>query len=296
MLLSMTGYGEARFQSDSLSVGIEVRAVNNRFLKVSLRASEPFHLLESEVEKVVRRNVRRGTIQVHLTCQRQHRPQDFQINQTALESYLKQLREISQKMGLLESDESLLPSLLTLPGVVAEPANSDLDLTQEWPVVERVLSNALDRLQVMRREEGKAMARELLAYQQSMRKELDKIEARTVEAVKGHRDRLLERVRTLLAESDAGVGPNDLIKEVSIIAERSDIAEEVVRLASHLEQFRDVVNEPESSGRKLEFLTQEMIRESNTIGSKASDVAISRNVVEIKGSLEKIRELIQNVE
>ena len=110
------------------------------------------------------------------------------------------------------------------------------------------------------------------------------------------RDRLLERVRDLLADLDVQIDRSDLIKEVSIFAERSDIAEEVVRLASHLDQFQEIVNEPESAGRKLEFLTQEMFRETNTIGSKASDVEISRHVVEIKGALEKIRELVQNVE
>jgi uncharacterized protein (TIGR00255 family) len=106
----------------------------------------------------------------------------------------------------------------------------------------------------------------------------------------------LERVRGLLTELDVQIDRTDLIKEVSVFAERSDIAEEVVRLASHLEQFQDVVNEPESAGRKLEFLTQEMFREANTIGSKASDVGISRHVVEIKAALERVRELVQNVE
>ena len=111
-----------------------------------------------------------------------------------------------------------------------------------------------------------------------------------------YRDRLLERVRSLVAELDVQIDRSDLIKEVAIFAERSDIAEEVVRLASHLDQFQEIMNEPESAGRKLEFLTQEMFREANTIGSKASDVAISREVVEIKGLLERIRELVQNVE
>ena len=110
------------------------------------------------------------------------------------------------------------------------------------------------------------------------------------------RDRLHERVRTLLAELDVKMDRNDLIREVSIFAERSDIAEEVVRLGAHLDHFQEIMKDPESPGRKLEFLTQEMLRETNTIGSKASDVEISREVVEIKGTLEKIRELVQNVE
>ena len=125
---------------------------------------------------------------------------------------------------------------------------------------------------------------------------LGRIRGRIPQVAAAYRERLFERVKTALGELDVKIDRSDLIKEVAIFTERSDIAEEVVRLASHLDQFQDILNEPESSGRKLEFLTQEMFRETNTIGSKASDVEISREVVEIKGTLEKIRELVQNVE
>ena len=140
------------------------------------------------------------------------------------------------------------------------------------------------------------MARELLALRDHIGAELAQVRARAPQVSVAFRDRLLERVRGLLAELDVQIDRTDLIKEVSVFAERSDIAEEVVRLASHLEQFQEVVNEPESAGRKLEFLTQEMFREANTIGSKASDVDISRHVVEIKADLERVRELMQSVE
>ena len=140
------------------------------------------------------------------------------------------------------------------------------------------------------------MAHELLQLRDQIGRELAQIRQRAPTVAEAYRDRLHERVRNLLAELDVEIDRSDLIKEVSIFAERSDIAEEVVRLASHLDQFQEVMNEPESPGRKLEFLTQEMFREANTIGSKAGDVEISRRVVEIKGTLEKIRELIQNVE
>ena len=140
------------------------------------------------------------------------------------------------------------------------------------------------------------MAQELLSLRDHIAAELASIRGRAPRVAVLFRDRLLERVRGLLTAVDVQIDQSDLIKEVSIFAERSDIAEEVVRLASHLEQFQEVIHEPESAGRKLEFLTQEMFREANTIGSKASDVEISRHVVEIKGTLEKIRELVQNVE
>ena len=125
---------------------------------------------------------------------------------------------------------------------------------------------------------------------------LEKIRDRGPQIAVAFRDRLLDRVRTLLGELDVEIDRDNLIREVSIFAERSDIAEEVVRLATHLDHFQEIMKEPESPGRKLEFLTQEMFREANTIGSKASDVDISREVVEIKGTLEKVRELIQNIE
>jgi uncharacterized protein (TIGR00255 family) len=295
VLFSMTGYGEANFHSDALSVAIELRAVNNRYLKVTLRAAEPYNMLEPEFEKVVRRVIRRGTIQVHMRCQRQYAPQDFQINAVALRSYLSQLRNLGGEAGVGDGP-ALLGHVLALPGVVPEPATASFSLEEEWPVLERVLGQALKRMQAMRQEEGRAMAQDLLQQRDHIGRELAAIRERVPQVTQAYRDRLLERVRGLVAGLGIEIQAADLIKEVAIFAERADISEEIVRLASHLEQFQDVINEPESAGRKLEFLTQEMFREANTIGSKASDVEISRHVVEIKGTLEKIRELVQNVE
>ena len=278
-------------------MSIELRALNNRYLKVSVRAPDPYNLLESEFEKVVRRTVRRGTIQVNLRCDRQHTLQDFQINATALRSYLGQLRALEEDLGQERiGGNAWLAQVLALPGVVPEPGNSSFRWQEEWPLLERVLEEALTRLQAMRQEEGRAMAQEFLQYRDHIAAQLDQIRLRMPVVVVAYRDRLHERVRNLLAELDIEIDRSELIKEVSVFAERSDIAEEVVRLASHLDQFQEIMNEPESPGRKLEFLTQEMFREANTIGSKASDVEISRYVVEIKGTLEKIRELVQNVE
>jgi uncharacterized protein (TIGR00255 family) len=292
----MTGYGEARYQSDALTLAIELRALNNRYLKVSVRAAEPYHLLEPEFEKVIRRTVRRGTLQVHVRCERQHAPHDFRINATALRSYLGQLRSLSEEMGLPTPSAAILGPVLALPGVVPEPGDATPNLEEDWPTFERVLEEALGRLQAMRQEEGRAMAGELLQHRDDIGRQLEEIRQRAPTVAVAYRDRLHERVRSLLAELDVEIDRSDLIKEVSIFAERSDIAEEVVRLASHLDQFQEILKEQESPGRKLEFLTQEMFREANTIGSKASDVEISRRVVEIKGTLEKIRELVQNVE
>jgi uncharacterized protein (TIGR00255 family) len=292
----MTGYGEAHYQCDALTLAIELRALNNRYLKVSVRAAEPYNLLEPEFEKVLRRTLRRGTVQVQLRCERQFAPQDYRINATALRSYLAQLRGICEELGMRDRGDNLLPQVLALPGVVPEPGSLAFQHDEEWPLIERVLEEAIGRLQAMRLEEGRAMAQEFLQLRQTIADHLEQIRQLVPLVATTFRDRLFDRVRLLLSEHDVQIDRSDLIKEVSIFAERSDIAEEVVRLASHLDQFQEIMNEPESPGRKLEFLTQEMFREANTIGSKAGDVAISRHVVEIKGTLEKIRELVQNVE
>ncbi len=153
MLLSMTGYGEAHYQSDKLNLSLEVRALNNRYLKVSVRAPEPYNLLESEFEKVIRRSVRRGTLQVFLRLERQHAPQEYRINVTALRSYLSQLRTACADLGMRGSgadDGPLLAQVLALPGVVPEPGTFTFNAEEEWPLLEKVLEQALGRLQTMR--------------------------------------------------------------------------------------------------------------------------------------------------
>ena len=296
MLLSMTGYGEADYQSDALTLGIELRALNNRYLKVTVRAPEPYYLLEPEFEKVIRKVVKRGTVQVHLRCQRQFAASAYQINATALKSYLAQVKTAGDEAGVRLHSDSVLGHVLALPGVVPEPATAAFSMDDEWPAMERVLVQALERLQAMRQEEGRAMARELLSLRDAIGRHLEAIRVMSPGVTEAYRTRLLDRVRSLLDGADVRLDSADLIKEVAIFAERSDIAEEVVRLASHLGQFQEFMNDADGPGRKLEFVTQEMFREANTIGSKAGDVEISRQVVEIKGTLEKIRELIQNVE
>ncbi len=148
----------------------------------------------------------------------------------------------------------------------------------------------------MRRDEGKAMATDLTANCRNIASELKQIAARAPSVVDAYRSRLEERVRTTLEEHKLVLNPADLVREVAIYAERSDISEEIVRLESHLQQFDQLMATPESAGRRLEFLTQEMLREVNTIGSKSTDVEIARHVIEIKATIERLREMIQNVE
>ncbi len=158
------------------------------------------------------------------------------------------------------------------------------------------MSEAMENLKQMRREEGAAMAADLKTQAQTIAERLSKIEGRAPHVVDDYRQRLAERVSKSLGELNVVVEPADLVREVSLFAERSDIAEETVRLRSHLEQFSQLLTTDGSSGRKLEFLVQEMGRETNTIGSKSNDIEITRDVIEVKASLERIREQIQNVE
>lgn len=286
----MTGFGEARLQDDRWSVGVEVRTVNNRHLKMSAKISEPYGALEPELERLVRETVRRGTVQLLLRVERPRRSDDYRLNTVALASYRDQLNAL--ELGAPVN----MAALLVLPGVVEERRVDSADPHEDWPALAAVVGEALGKLQAARAEEGRVMAEELLALGRSVGTHLDRIEARGPEVVSAYQKRLTERVQGLLQGQPITIEPKDLIREVAILAERADVSEEIVRLRAHLAQYAEVIREPESAGRKLEFVVQEMGRETNTIGSKANDVEISRAVVEIKGLLEKIRELIQNVE
>ncbi len=288
----MTGYGEARLQTDSWTASVEVRTVNNRHLKLSARISDPYGALEPELERLVREHIRRGTVQLNLRVERPRRAEDYRLNVVALRSYRDQLAALSES----GSEPVSLSQLLALPGVVEERRRDQDDPHEDWPKLAEAVTQALLAHQKSRAEEGRAMGEELLSLGRVISEHLEKIAAMGTEIVSAYAKRLHDRVQNLITEKGIALEPKDLIREVAIFAERSDIAEEITRLRAHLIQFVAVINEPESAGRKLEFVVQEMGRETNTIGSKANDVAISQAVVEIKGALEKIRELIQNVE
>lgn len=290
----MTGFGEAHRTTDELSVVVEVRTINSRYFKLSLRCPEGYNALEGEIESVVRDQIRRGTIQVSLRVDRAHRPDDYRLDAAVLTGYRQQLEEIQRRWHL--PDPVPLEHMLTLPGVVHESITTATDASQVWPVIRKTLDEALANLAKMRIDEGRAMAADLESNRAAIAVELKKIEARAPVVQDAYRLRLTDRVNRSLAEFQITLDPEDLIKELAIHADRSDISEEIVRLASHLEQFQTIMQSEEGAGRKLEFLTQEMFRETNTIGSKCNDVEIARQVIEIKTAIERIREQIQNVE
>ncbi|MHB1034087.1 MAG: YicC/YloC family endoribonuclease [Pirellulales bacterium] len=294
MLLSMTGFGEARCQENGLAVAVEVRTINSRYFKLTIRSPEGYGSLEPQIDAVVRQQTKRGTIQVSVKIDRAVSPEDYRLNVTVLDGYRRQLESLYADWQVTEPVR--LDAMLLLPGIVDEDGSRRFDAAADWPVIRSALEAAMDNLATMRAEEGQAMAADLRANCAAIAAELGEIERRAPLVVDAYRERLQDRLNNMLAELGVSLTAADLIKEVGIYAERSDISEEIVRLRSHLEQFQATIDLRESSGRKLEFLTQEMFREVNTIGSKANDLEIARHVIEIKSAIEKIREMIQNVE
>lgn len=290
----MTGHGEAQGRENSVAVAVEVRTINSRYFKLSVRSGEGYNSLETPIENVVRQHIRRGTVQVHLRVDREASPDDYKLNLAVLASYRRQLETVRAELKL--PDAPPLESLLMLPGVVDERAARNVNADADWPLIERTLTAALENLAHMRREEGGAMAADLRSNCALVARELAEIEELAPRSIEAYRKRLLDRLNSLLAPFNAQVQAADIVREVGIFAERADISEEIVRLRSHLDQFDVYMGQDEGSGRKLEFLTQEMFRETNTIGSKANDSDIARHVIEIKASIERMREMIQNVE
>jgi uncharacterized protein (TIGR00255 family) len=289
----MTGFGEARHRDEQLCAAVEIRAINNRYFKISTRTSEGYGGLEPQIEAAVRRHVNRGTVQVNVSVARADAAAAYALNEEVLDSYRKQLEGLHKRWHVSESVP--LESLLSLPGAVNDQTRM-VDADQAWPVVEKAVNDALQHLDQMRKAEGEAMAADLLSNLDMIAGQLTAIEQRAPQVVESYRQRLTERINKLLGEYEISVEPADLVREVGLFAERSDICEEIVRLRSHLVQFRETMELPEGSGRRLEFLTQEMFRETNTIGSKSNDSEISHHVIEIKALIERIREMIQNVE
>ena len=294
MLLSMTGFGEAHCQRDGVAVGVEVRAINNRYFKLAVRATEGYGALEPQIEAAVRQNIRRGTVQVNLRVDRVRSPEEFQLNVNVLDRYRVQLQSLYRQWDL--PGQMALEALLALPGVVDERFALAKDPAEDWPLIGATLEAALANLARMRSDEGRAMAADLTANCRVIAARLDQLARRAPLVADGYRQRLQERLKTVLADFQVALDPGELVKEVSLFAERGDISEEIIRLRSHLDQFDAITALPESTGRKLEFLTQEMFREANTIGSKANDGEITNDVIEIKTAIERIREMIQNVE
>jgi uncharacterized protein (TIGR00255 family) len=300
-LLSMTGHGEGRCNAPSGGqICAEIRTVNNRHFKLSLRTGDGIGNFESQIESLVREQVRRGSVQLNLFWHGQPAVDLYRIQYPVVQSYLRQCEELAVRTGLNSTVD--VNTLLNLPGVLAQADSSgNSDNEQLESVVLSAVQSSLDELGQMRSREGQSMAKELLRQLSQLEQFAESIEQRSPEVLIEYRQRLKSRVMAAIAEAVGGgeshvcLDDADLIREVALMADRADIREEIVRLRSHFQQFNDLLHS-DGPGRKLDFLVQEMFREANTIGAKAGDAMIAQRVVDIKACLEQIRELVQNVE
>jgi uncharacterized protein (TIGR00255 family) len=290
----MTGFGNSASQTDAISVSTELRAVNNRYLKLNMRLPDSLSRFEAGIEKLVRARITRGTVQLTMRARYPRNVSGYVIDAEALQEYRRQLESLSSGSDTVQTPA--LTDLLTLPGVVVESELPPELVDSFWPAIERTLSETLDQFDDFRRTEGDQMQEDLHRQCQLISDQVGAITTLAPEVVTEYRTKLLERLSRAVAESGVTVSESDVIREVAIYADRCDINEEITRLRSHLQQFATFLNGKTSLGRKLEFLGQEMFREINTIGSKANNVAIAHNVVEMKAAIERIREVLQNVE
>jgi uncharacterized protein (TIGR00255 family) len=293
MPTSMTGCGEGIATVGGSTCRVELRSVNNRGFKFSLRSRDGLVGLEPRAEAVVRRRVRRGTVQMALELSGPAAAPPRRLDLAQLAAYLDQLEGFCSGHGV--AVPTTVEGLLGLPGVTCEAAPEAAAIERAWPLVAEALERALDGLDNMRRAEGSALAGDMRVICREIGGLVAAIRSRVPEAVERQRTRLHERVASLLAERGVTLTAADLTREIALVADRTDIAEELVRLESHIAQFERYLGE-ESPGRQLDFLSQELAREANTIAAKSADVEIAHVVVELKTLVERLREQVQNLE
>ena len=293
MARSMTGCGEGFADSQGVVCRVEIRSVNHRHFKCAIRTREGFHLLEPRLEAALRERIRRGSLQVSLEVTGTAVPSGRRLDREQLAAYLDDWESFCDARGL-PTPQAIDP-LLSLPGVLQDSPPDTVAVEASWPVIATATAAALDQLDAMRRAEGDALVADLEQACEEIDRLVAVIRQRVPEVVAEHRQRLLERVAKVLESHQASLSENDLIREVALLADRSDISEELVRLESHIEQFRSLLADT-APGRSLDFLAQELGREANTIGSKSVDVTIAHAVVDLKSQIERIREQAANIE
>jgi len=288
----MTGHGQATMQHRDFAIDVEIRTVNNRYLKVVAKISDVASALEPQLDSIVREFLKRGSVTVSVRVQQVGQSNASKINQKTLEDYLTQSKWVADKVGIQFQYD--LGQLLVLPGVLESERQQDDD--ELLDVVRSAVQTALTDLQRMRSREGEAMHLQFVELLSQIDSNKSMIEQRAPAVVGEYRTKLENRIRSGLAHLGHEVSDVDLLREILTYADRCDVSEEITRLASHLTQFQAALCNSESQGRRLDFLIQELFRETNTVGSKANDSQVSQLVVSIKTAIEQMRELVQNVE
>jgi len=290
---SMTGYGRGEHARLGLKITAEVSSVNRKQTEVAVNLPRDLEVLEAQIRDEINRRVSRGrvTVRVSVHAAPSAGPKT-RLNLALAKSYVRDLRALGKSLGL--PGAITVDLLARLPGVV-QPAEVIGEAEALWPATSAALNSALDMLLKMRRREGAWLARDLKARMTKMRHGIARIQRRVPAAVQRYRAQLIHRIKEAGLQTPA-LEEERLVKESFYFADRSDVSEELTRLLSHFQQFDDCVKSAEPVGRTLDFLSQEINREINTLGSKANDSLISRQVVSLKAELEKFREQVQNVE
>lgn len=293
MIASMTGFGKAELKEGGIGVLVEVRSLNNRYLDVTVRSPKNIAFREKEIKDLVREFVSRGSINIVIKITYDsNEVVPLQINASAAKAYYKLLNQLKRTLKLRESVK--LEHLLNFSELF-EPVETEERSEFEWGIVQRALRVAMENLSAMRKQEGMELANDIERRLLWMNEIVNEIEKISKDKIPEERTRLEKRISELLQDRSI-VDSNRLELEIALLADKLDVTEECVRFRSHSKFFLDALRNGDSVGRKLNFLVQEMSRESNTIAAKSNDATISQKIVLLKEELEKIREQVQNIE
>jgi uncharacterized protein (TIGR00255 family) len=293
VLRSMTGYGRNEILRGSQHLVIEIRSINNRFIEVQVKAPRSFAALEPRLKKLVQEHCSRGRFDLFVSrTGEREAPGKIVVDESLADQYVAVLRGLKERYGLAGDPDVSQVSLF--PGLISVTEDT-ADIEALWQALSAGMESALRDLNSMRAAEGSALARDMAGRLDAIEGLMQKVDALSPASVEQARKRMTEAVGRLLGTQP---DPARIAQEIAVLAERTDITEELTRLGSHLVQFRSMISggTTEPVGRKLDFLLQEMGREANTIASKAMHASISQHVVDIKAELEKIREQVQNIE
>lgn len=292
MIKSMTGFGRAVAETDGYVITVEIKSVNHRYFEFSSRIPRQYGFLDDKLKSYINSRVSRGKVECYVSIDALNtEAAQVVVNNTLASAYVSALKELSTNYNLKEDFGASTVARFQDVLVVKK---ADEDEEKIWSYVKSVTDTALDKFISMRTVEGAKMKDDILSRADYILSCVEYIEKRSPETVKEYNDKLVERVHDLIG--DVSLDEGRVIQEVAIYADKVAVAEETVRLRSHLDQLKAFINADEPVGRKMDFLVQEINRETNTIGSKANDVDIARKVVDIKAEVEKIREQIQNIE
>ncbi len=294
MIKSMTGYGRAQDTIDSISITVELKSVNHRYFEFNSRVPRNYGFLEEKLKSYVASRVSRGKVECYVSVENLEDDNvEILVNHSLASSYLSALKELAERNELNLRDDLALSSLARYNDIFTVH-KTEADEEKIWNAVKTVAETAVTKFIEMRQDEGEKLKNDVLSRIDIILSKVKEIEIRSPETVKEYNDKLLSRINEYL--SNVQIDEQRLLTECAIFADKVAVAEETVRLRSHIDQLRQFMDSTESIGRKIDFLVQEMNREANTIGSKAQDVTIARNVIDIKSEIEKIREQIQNIE